>query len=111
MTLKTTGRRVVDESPLGVYVWQAADGEYLGDEEGRVLSINSVVGDREKIEALRKVAAHYGYGDGKPVFWSGQRKVTDEEFEEQEERGRSGLVPDPYDIAAIQEQVNASRND
>ena len=32
-------------------------------------------------------------------------------LEEQEERGRSGLVPDPYDIAAIQEQVNASRND
>lgn len=111
MILTPKGRQVVDESPLGVYVWQCADGEYLGDEEGRLLSINSVVGDREKINALRKVAEHYGFGDGKAVFWSGNRKVTDEEFEEQVDRQNSGLVPDPYDLAAMQDQIKASRND
>lgn len=111
MILTPKGKQIVDESPLGVYVWECADGEFLGDEEGRILSINSVIGDREKIEAIRQVATSYGYGDGRAVFWSGNRKVTDEEFEEQMDRQKSGLVPDPMDIAAIQDSVNASRND
>lgn len=111
MKLNPVNRQIVDESPFGVYVWQCADGEFLGDEEGRLLSINSVVGDREKIEALRKVAAHNGYGDGRAVFWSGQRKISDEEAEEQLQRQKSGLVPDPLDIAALEDEIRASRND
>lgn len=111
MILTPKGRKTVNESPLGVYVWRCADGEYLGDSEGRLLSVNSVVGDREKIEAIRKVAANLGYGEGEAVFWSGNRKVTDEEFEEQVDRQKSGLVPDPYDIAAMEDQIRASRND
>lgn len=111
MILTPKGRSIVDESPLGVYVWECADGEYLGDSEGRLLSVNAVIGDREKIEALRRTAAHYGYGDGKAVFWSGNRKVSDEDFEEQIDRHKSGLVPDPYDLAAMKSQIEASRND
>lgn len=111
MILNSKGKSVVNESPLGVYVWKCADGEYLGDSEGRMLSINSVIGDREKIAQLQKVAAHYGFPEGEAVFWSGQRKVSDSEFDEQMDRQNSGLVADPYDLAAIEDEVRASRND
>lgn len=111
MILTPKGRKFIEESPLGVYVWRCSDGEYLGDAEGRLLSVNAVRNDPKKIEAIRQVAASYGYGDGEAEFWSGNRKVTDEEFEEQMDRGRSGLVPDPLDLAAIQESVARSRND
>lgn len=110
MKLKTTGRRVVDETPYGTYVWQAPDGEFLGDGEGRLLSVFAMRGDLSKITALAKVAAAYGYKDGSPVFWAGKRKITDEEYEEQTARDRLGLVADPLDYAAIRDELRAKRN-
>lgn len=111
MILNSKGKQIVDESILGVYVWECEDGEFLGDNEGRLLSVNTVRGDRTKIEAIAKVAAHYGYPQGRAVFWSGNRKVSDDEFDEQIDRHKSGLVADPMDLRAIEDEIQASRND
>jgi hypothetical protein len=80
------------------------------------MNVFCIKGDREAIRALREAAKHYGAGEGKPVWWTGKRRVTDEELAEQEMRERLGLIPDPLDIAAHRDQafadhVNRNRND
>lgn len=113
---KTTNRQAVEEVPYGMYVWQTPDGEVLGDGDGNVMNVFCMKGDRKAVAALADAARHYGYAEGTPVWWSGKRRINDEELEEQEARERMGLVPDPLDYAAIkdediQRKVNASRND
>lgn len=113
---RTTNRQAVEEVPYGMYVWQTPDGEVLGDGDGNVMNVFCMKGDRKAINALADAARHYGYAEGTPVWWSGKRRINDEELEEQEVRERMGLVPDPLDYAAIkdeqiQRKVNASRND
>ncbi len=107
MKLTTTNKEVVEEEPWGTFVFECNDGEILGDGEGRLLCIFGFKGDRSKIEALQKVAKHYGYGpdEGRVVYWSGVRPVSDEEREEQEQRMRMGLVPDPLDYGAIMDEM------
>ena len=110
MKLTTTGKSLVEEASYGTYVWQCADGTFLVDDELRHLSIFAMKGDREKMKALADAARHYGFAEGQPVFWAGNRKVTDDEFEEQVMRERLGLVPDPLDYGAIQDEMRAHRN-
>lgn len=111
MKFKTTNKQRIEEEPYGTYVFQCHDGEYLGDGDGRLLCVFGFKGDRSKIEALEKAARHYGYGpdEGKVVYWSGRRPVSDEEYEEQEQRARLGLVPDPLDYGAIMDEMKAKR--
>lgn len=105
--LKTIGKKIVEETAWGVYVWQTPDGEILGDDDGNFMLIRSVKGDREKIQKLADAAKHYGYPEGKAVFWSGKRPITDEELEEQLQRAAAGLVPDPLDIGAIRDEARS----
>lgn len=108
MELKRTGKGIVEETPYGIYVWRCEDGEVFGD-DGRIMQIFCMKGDREAIKALAEAAAHYGQKDGKPEFWSGHRPVTDEEYEEQLLREKFGLVPDPLDIAALRDEAEYIR--
>lgn len=108
--MKTTRKQVIEETNLGVYVWAMPDGRPVGDDEGHFLNIPSVKGDQTKIELLRSAARHYGVEEGRPVFLPGRRRVTDEEFEEQKARQAAGLVPDPYDVAALKEQAKYGRH-
>jgi hypothetical protein len=103
--LKTTNRQMVEEVPYGMYVWQTEDGEVLGDGEGNVMNVFCMKGDRRAIAALAEAARHYGFPEGKPVWWSGKRRVTDEELEEQQMRERLGLTPDPLDYGAIRDKI------
>lgn len=112
MKLTTTNRQEVEEYPWGVYVWEIEeDGvkKILADEDGNFMLIQSMKGNRERVKMLADAARHYGFSEGRAVFWSGKRPITDEEYEEQLMREKLGLVPDPLDIAAIREEEEAKR--
>lgn len=114
--LVTTGRSAVEEVPYGMYVWVNQDGDVFGDDDGNVMNVFCIKGDREAIRALTEAAKYYGAGEGKPVWWTGKRRITDEELAEQQMRESLGLIPDPLDIAAYRDQqfadhVNRNRND
>jgi hypothetical protein len=111
MKLTTTNKEFVEEEPWGTYVFQCHDGEVLGDDEGRLLSVFGFKNDQTKIKALQDAAKHYGYGpdEGDVVYWPGRRPVSDEEYEEQETRQRMGLVPDPLDYGAIMDGLKAKK--
>jgi len=114
MKLKTTGRSQVDEVPYGTYVFRCADGQYMGDGDGRLMCILGVKNDRAKIRQLVDAAKHYdreaAFG-GEVEFWSGQRPITDEEAQEQETRSRLGLIPDPLDYGAHKDELKRKQND
>jgi hypothetical protein len=111
--LKTTGRRAVEEVPYGMYVWEIElDGEtqVLGDGDGNVMNVFCMKGDKRAIRALADAARSYGYPDGKPVWWSGKRRINDEELQEQQMREKLGLNPDPMDYAALMDELKAQRH-
>lgn len=111
MKLTTTNRQEVDDVPYGVYVWQTPDGEILGDSDGNFMLIQSNRGDQKRIAQLAQAAKSYGYPEGKAIFWSGKRPITDEEYEEQLMREKLGLVPDPLDIGALRDEARGLRNE
>lgn len=98
----------VNEEKYGVYLWEMPNGQYVGDEDQNFLSISSMFGDMKRVAALRRAVASYGIIAGQAKFLPGRRKVTDEEYEEQVDRMKSGLIADPYDFGAIKDQVKAS---
>lgn len=110
MTLKTTGKRIVEEHSWGMYVWELPNGEVLGDEDKNIMNVFCTKGDRRAIQALTDAAKSYGFKEGTPVWWPGKRRITDEELAEQEMRERLGLVPDPLDIGAIRDEMRAKRH-
>lgn len=103
--MKLTGIKSVEEVTFGVYVWQMPDGRYVADEDGNFLSISSIKDDQEMIKKLADTAKYYGIDEGKAVFLSGHRKISDEEYEEQLMRQKAGLVPDVNDIGAIKDEA------
>jgi len=108
MDIKRIKQSVVEETTLGIYVWEI-DGKWVGDDEGNYLSVTSKKGNREKIEMLRKAVAHYGINRGQPKFLAGRRKIDDEEFQYQQQRLKWGLTPDPLDIGEYKDQVRAAK--
>ena len=105
---------VVEESNIGVYLWEYEKGKCLADDQGNFMHITSAKGDRVRLEKLENAAKRYlaeaGYEfGGKPKFIAGARPVTEEELEEQKERMKSGLIPDPLDIAAMNEHLANER--
>lgn len=107
--MKTTNRQIIKEVSWGVYVWQLPTGEFLADEEGNFMLVFCEEGNRQAIAALTDAAKHYGYPEGKAVYWSGKRPISDEEYEHQLARAAAGLVPDPLDIGAIRDEERALR--
>lgn len=93
-----------------MYVWQLPDGEVLGDDDGNIMNVFCNKGDRKAIAALTDAARHYGFSEGQPVWWSGKRRITDEELEEQQMRERLGLTPDPLDLGALRDEARGKRN-
>jgi hypothetical protein len=94
---------IVEETRLGIYVWEMPDGRWIGDDDGNFLSITSTKGNRSRIALLADAVRHYGIYDGQPKFLSGRRKIDDEEFEYQNQRLRWGLTPDPLDIGTYKD--------
>lgn len=88
---------VVEETNIGLYVWEMPDGAWVADEEGHWMYIQGRKGDIRLIGKLTEAARSYGITEGRPVFLPGLRPISDEEYEEQRQRLRMGLVPDTKD--------------
>lgn len=109
--LKRTGAGVIEEAPYGMYVWMNPNGEVFGDDDGNVMNVFCRKGDLRAINALVEAARYWGAGEGRPVWWSGKRRISDEELEMQEMRERMGLVPDPLDYGALRDEARKKRYD
>jgi hypothetical protein len=85
----------------GLYVYKKSDGKWFTDGEGNVLNIPSMRGDITKIAELKSAAVHYGDdGEGKAVFVPGLNRITEEEYTEQMDRFKNGLIPSMNDLGA-----------
>jgi hypothetical protein len=98
---KGTGQKAMFGYEWGLYFWQLPDGHLLNDGNGNMLNIPSVKGDIGQMAKLRAAAASYGYPDGQPWFYAGANRATDEEYEEQVDRLKSGLIPTMNDLGAV----------
>lgn len=98
-----TRMQVVEEkfSNAGIYVWQLPSGKYFTDGDGNALSIESMRDDPAKMKELADAAKYYGQPDGKAVFFANVRKISDEEYSEQQDRMAQGLIPSQNDIGAF----------
>lgn len=85
----------------GIYVWQRENGKWFTDGEGNILNIPSHRGDEIQLHKLRQAAAYNGEPNGKPVFFPGMGRVTDEEYSEQVDRMSQGLIPNLNDLGAV----------
>lgn len=95
----------VEEVNYGVYIWQMPDDSIIADEEGNYLSIEAIKGDVKKIKALRDAVKDYGIEEGQPLWLSGHRKISDEEYQYQKQRLELGLVADEWDLPALKEDL------
>jgi hypothetical protein len=85
----------------GIYVWQKENGKWFTDGEGNILNIPSHRGDEIQLHKLRQAASHHGEPNGKPIFFPGMGRVTDEEYSEQVDRMSQGLIPNLNDLGAV----------
>lgn len=95
-------KKVIDKSyDWGLYVYKKSTGKWFTDGEGNVLNIPSMKGDISKISELKKAAMHYGDdGQGQAVFVPGLTRISEEEYTEQLERMKQGLIPSMNDLGA-----------
>jgi hypothetical protein len=107
---KRKGMSAVEEHGWGMYVWQNPEGDIFADDEGNVMNVFCMKGDRKAIQNLIDAAKYWGAGEGKPVWWGGKRRIDDEELEYQQMRERMGLVADPLDVGALRDEAHARRN-
>lgn len=95
-------RQVIEKKyNWGLYVYKKSNGKWFTDGEGNVLNIESMRNDIAKISQLKTAAKHYGDdGEGEAVFVPGLTRVTDEEYSEQLDRMKQGLIPSMNDLGA-----------
>lgn len=93
----------------GLYLWRMPNGQFVGDDEGNFLNIQSEFGDINKISRLGAAVRSFGITEGEPQFFPGHRRVTDEEYENQKQRLKDGLIPDDHDIGALKDEYRAQR--
>lgn len=105
---KSSGAKVIDEVDYGVYVWEMPDGSYIQDSDGRFFCVASTKHNFQRYQALKKaVESEFGITEGRVVWFSGHRPVSDDEYEVQLQRYEAGLQPDIWDVAAIKEDYRA----
>jgi hypothetical protein len=85
----------------GTYVWKKSNGKWFTDGHGNVLNVPANKGDEIQIQKLRDAAAHYGEADGQPVFFAGAGRISEEEYSEQIDRMKQGLIPSMNDLGAV----------
>lgn len=107
--MHTPNIRTVQETNIGLYVWEMPDGRWVGDDQGNFMNIPAREGDRKRIAELTDAAKAHGVTEGQPFFLSGNRRVTDEQYEEQRQRLLFGLTPDPEDNFAQIDELKYGR--
>ena len=102
--VKNVRRQVIDKMyDWGLYVYKKSNGKWFTDGTGSVLNIPSMKNDIGRIAELKKAAMHYGDdGQGTAVFVPGLTRVSEEEYSEQVDRFKSGLIPSMNDLGAVQ---------
>lgn len=85
----------------GLYLWRKSDGHLFHDGSGNLLNIPAFRGDIAKITELRQVAKHHNEGDGEPYFVPGLHRATEEEYSEQVDRMKQGLIPNLNDLGSV----------
>lgn len=98
---KGTGQRAMFGFEWGLYFWRLPDGHLFKDEEGRMLNVPSIKGDIGQMAKIRQAAEHFGQPNGEPWFYPGVNRATDEEYEEQVDRLKDGLIPSMNDFGAV----------
>ena len=95
-------RKVIDKHyDWGLYVYKKSNGKWFTDGTGSVLNIPAQKGDISKIAELRKAAVFNGDdGEGKCVFVPGLTRISEEEYSEQLDRMKNGLIPSMNDHGA-----------
>lgn len=96
---------LVEETEFGLYLWEMPNGALVCDEERNYLNIPARKGDIKKIKMISEAAKSLGLEEGRAVFFAGNRRVTDEEYEYQRQRMEWGLIPDEMDYGAAQEEL------
>ncbi len=86
----------------GIYIWKKANGKPFTDGNGNVLNVPSHRGDALQIRKLEQEAKALGQGDGSYEFYAGMGRVSEEEYAEQVERMKQGLIPNLNDLGAVQ---------
>lgn len=104
--MKSPRMQVVEEVSYGLYLWQMPDGSLVCDENRNYLNVAAIKGDIRRINALKQAAKELGIEEGKPLWFSGHRRVTDEEYQDQKQRLEWGLIPDELDVPAIKEDLD-----
>lgn len=95
-------RQVIEKKyNWGLYVYKKSDGRWFTDGEGNVLNIESTRGDITQITKLKNAAKYYGDdGEGEAVFVPGLTRISEEEYSEQMDRMKQGLIPSMNDLGA-----------
>jgi len=96
---------LVEESDYGLYLWETDDGKLICDEDSNYLNIPGKKGDINKIRLLELAAKDCGIVGGRAVFFSGNRRVTDEEYDHQKQRLEWGLTPDEMDYGSARDEL------
>ena len=95
-------RQVIEKKyNWGLYVYKKSDGRWFTDGEGNVLNIESTRGDINQIAKLKNAAKYHGDdGEGEAVFVPGLTRISEEEYSEQLDRMKQGLIPSMNDLGA-----------
>lgn len=106
MSFKNVGKRIVEEVPYGMWVWEASlpDGTtwVVQDDDANVMNVYALKTDRRAVDAITQAARYHGFPEGRAIFWSGRRRIDDEELEHQLARQKFGLEPDPLNVPALE---------
>lgn len=100
MSKRLKNLEVIPEDSYGVCLWCMPDGSFLGDDEGRFLSLYGELDDFIVEEKMRQAAVYYIGPEanlGQPVWSSGSRQISDNEHDDQMERLLEGKIPDIVD--------------
>lgn len=97
--------KIVEETDYGLYLWEMPDGSIVADDDKNYLNIPARRGDKEKLKLLKDAVRSFGIEEGRPIFLSGHRRVTDEEYEYQKQRLEWGLIPDEMDYGAARDEL------
>lgn len=94
---------VVDKQyDWGIYIWKKANGKPFTDGDGNVLNVPSHRGNQIQIQKLVNEAKALGQADGSYEFYPGMGRISDEEYSEQLDRMKQGLIPNLNDLGAVQ---------
>lgn len=85
----------------GIYIWKKANGKPFTDGSGNVLNVPSHRGDALQIQKLQRAAKELGQEDGSYEFYPGMGRISEEEYSEQVDRMKQGLIPNLNDLNAV----------